>query len=79
MYSKDLDDKDDDVDEDDSVYTEGKRDELVDDDEISLQEDAFMDGYEGQGVGKPVKKPAIDDEGNPKEEETLKEQDNIED
>lgn len=42
----DLDEFDEDVFEHDDVYSEGYREELIDNDEMTLEEDAFMKGYE---------------------------------
>jgi len=36
----------DDEDVDENVYEENKREDLVDDDEMSAQEEGFMEGYE---------------------------------
>lgn len=46
MYEDDIEEDEYDIDEDSSVYDEDSRDDLIDDDEISTEEEAFMKGYE---------------------------------
>lgn len=47
MYDEeDLEEDEYDIDEDDNVYEEDSRDDLIEGDEISTEEEAFMKGYE---------------------------------
>ena len=42
--------------DDEDIYDGEKRDELVDDDEISPEEEGFMEGAEGDGQGAKCRK-----------------------
>jgi|GEM_PF-6601230 len=46
MYEDDIEEDEYDIDEDNSVYEEDSRDDLIESDEISTEEEAFMKGYE---------------------------------